>query len=230
MIRVRHLTLPAGLSAVVRRESDGGLQVFVSDALAADRQRAAVRLALRSIRRSGWRAGLLPVPIGVLLGPLWRRLVVISSPISRALRAHVVGAAATAFVVAAGAAALIVALPQHGGQATAGQQPGPGQVRAGSPGQTYKPGSGHHAGPEPRRTVAASTSPGARPGPVTTAHPASATPSASGSAAPKPSASTAGPQPGTPSPNPTAAPSPSSSPAAPTGVTCVVVLGVWVCL
>ena len=67
MIRVRHLPLPAGLSALVRRGADGDPEIFVSDALEPDGQRAAVRLALRSSRQAGWRAGLLPVPLVLLL-------------------------------------------------------------------------------------------------------------------------------------------------------------------
>ncbi|HTZ92714.1 MAG TPA: hypothetical protein VMB74_09995 [Streptosporangiaceae bacterium] len=226
MIRVRHLTLPPGLSAVVRKDIDGRLQVFVSDALAPDRQRAAVRLALRSIRGSGWRTGLLTVPIGVLLGTFGRRL----APISRALRTHVVATAATAVVAAAVAAALIVALPQHRGPTAAGPQPGLGQAPAVSPGPAHiaaSSGPGHGALPAPGGTGAASTSPAPRPGPVTVAHSA---PSASQSSAPEPGTSTGVPQPGTPSPTATAAPSPSASPAAPAGVTCLVVLSVWVCL
>ena len=48
MIRVRHLPLPTGLNAFVRKGTDGDMEVFVSDGLDPGRARAAVRLALRS--------------------------------------------------------------------------------------------------------------------------------------------------------------------------------------
>ena len=85
MNRLRHIPLPAGLIVVVRKDSDGGLEVFVSDSLTADRQRSAVRLALRSIRRTGWRAGLLPLPVGLLLGAFRQSIM----PITRAVRVRV---------------------------------------------------------------------------------------------------------------------------------------------
>jgi DNA-directed RNA polymerase specialized sigma24 family protein len=80
VIRVSHVILPAGLSALARRGADGELSVYVSDTLDPDRQRAAVRAA----RREGWRT-FLPVPSAVLLlapGVSWLRRA------ARALRAH----------------------------------------------------------------------------------------------------------------------------------------------
>jgi hypothetical protein len=222
VIRVRHVTLPDGLNAVVRKDSDGGLQVFVSDALSADRQRAAVRIALRSIRRRGWHTGLLPLPVALPLGPFWRS-------ITRALRTHAVASSAVAFLAVAGAAALIVALPQHHGPTEAGQRPGRGQVHAPAPDRTNvaaKPGRQRGARPAPGHTRLAGGSTGARPGPMT------ATPAAPPVSAPapaKPSKSAPVPPSGTPSPVPTAASSPSPSPPS-SGVTCLVILGVWVCL
>ena len=226
VIRVRHVTLPAGLSAFVRKDSHGGLEVFVSDALTADRQRTAVRLALRSIRGQGRRAGLFPVPVGLLLGAVWRSM----RPITRALRSHAIVSSAAAFVAVAGAAALIAGLPQHHRPATAGPRLGRDQVHVAAPGRTHTAGK---AGPgrRGRRTPGApGGSAGAVPGPITATPAApSAAPSASKPAAPMPSTSAAAPQQSTPSPTPTAAPSPSPSPASPGGVTCLVVLGVWVC-
>jgi hypothetical protein len=232
VIRIRHLTLPAGLIAVVRKDSDGGLQVFVSDALAADRQRAAVRLALRSTYRPGRRAGLLPVAVGLLLGTFRRSVM----PVTRAVRSHAIASSAGALLLAAGAAAFIMGLPQHHGPALAGQGPGHGQVHAPAVGQTHvarKPGRSHNPGPGPGATAVARRSAGTPPGTVTaTPAPRPAAPSASQPAPAKPSKSAAPPPSGTPSPTQTAASSPSPSPSPPSSgrVTCLVLLGVWVCL
>jgi hypothetical protein len=224
VIRVRHVTLPAGLNAVVRKDSDGGLQVFVSDALSADRQRAAVRLALRSIRRPAWRTGLLPVPVGPLAA-FWRS-------ITRALRTHAIASSAVMFLAVAGAAALIVALPQHHGPAEAGQRPGRGQVHAPAPGRTHaaaKPGHGRSSRPAPGPKRVAGGYAGARPGPTTAPGAPKSAPPVSPPPSAKPSKPAAAPPSGTASPTPTAASS--SSPAPPSGgVTCLVILGVWVCL
>jgi hypothetical protein len=222
VIRIRHVTLPAGLSVIVRRNGDAGLQVFVSDSLTPDRQRAAVRLALRSMRRPGWRAGLLGVPVG-LLSACWR----ISTPIRRVLRAHAIASCAAAALVAAGAAALIVALPQHHGPSTAALQPGHGQVHASAPGaapSAAKPGARHSARPAPVSTVVAGRSAGTSPGPAIATPAPSATRPASQPPVPNPSTPAATPQPGTPTPTPVAS-QPSSG-----GLTCLVVLGIWVCL
>jgi hypothetical protein len=226
VIRVRHLTLPAGLSAVVRKDSDGGLQVFVSDTLAADRQRAAVRLALRSIDRPSRRAGLLPVAVGLLLGTFRRSIM----PIARAVRSHAIATSAGALLLTAGAAALTIGLTQHHGPALAGQGPGHGQVHAPVAGQTHaagKPGTGHNPGPG--ATAVAHRSAGTPPG-VATATPApqSAAPSASQPVPAGPSKSPVPPPSGTPSPTQTPASSP--SPSASGGAACLVLLGVWVCL
>jgi hypothetical protein len=230
MTRLRHLALPAGLIAVVRKDSDGELQVFVSDALTPDRQRAAVRLALRSIRQPGWRAGLLPLPVGLLLGTFWRGIM----PITRAVRSHAIASSAAAFLVAAGAAALILGLPQHHGPTMAGQGPGRGQVHAPAVGRTHiagKPGPGHSPGPAPGATAVARRSAGTPPGPITaTPAPQSPAPSASQPASAKPSKSAAQPPSGTPSPTQTAASSPTPSPPPSGRVTCLVLLGIWVCL
>ena len=67
MIRVRHLPLPTGLNAFVRKGADGDMEVFVSDGLDPGRARAAVRLALRSFGPAGRTAGLLPIPVALLL-------------------------------------------------------------------------------------------------------------------------------------------------------------------
>jgi hypothetical protein len=228
MIRLRHLPLPDGLIVVVRKDTDGGLQVVVSDALAADRQRSAVRLALRSIGRTGWRAGLLPLPVGVLLGAFRRSLM----PLTRAVRSHAIASSAAALVLAAGAAALIVGLPQHHEPAMAGQRPGHSQVHAPSAGRTsiaHGRGPGHNPAPPPGAIAVARPSASTPGGPVpATPVPQSAAPPGSQPAPANPSKS-AVPQPsGTPSP--TAAPSPSPSPPPSGHTACLVILGLWVCL
>jgi hypothetical protein len=229
VIRIRHLTLPAGLSAVVLRDSKGGVQVFVSDTLDADQQRAAVRLALRSIYRPAWRAGLLPIPVGLLLGN-FRRIVVWTA---RAVRTHAVASSAAAFLLAAGAAALIVGLPQHHGPVVAGHAPHRSQLQVPAAGRTHSAGkhrAGHSTLPAPRATAVAARSTGTPPGRITpTPAPRSASPSASQSATPEPSKSAAPLPSGTPSPT-QPAPSPSPSPPPSGGGTCVVILGIWICL
>jgi hypothetical protein len=229
VIRIRHLTLPAGLSAVVLRDRKGGIQVFVSDVLAADQQRAAVRLALRSMNRRGWRAGLLPIPVGLLLGTFRRSIV----PVTRAVRSHAIASSAAALVLAAGAAALIVGLPQHHGPAVAGHAPHRSQVHAPAAGRTHsagKSGSRHRTLPVPRATAVAARSTGTPPATTTpTPAPRSASPSASQSATPEPSKSAAPLPSATPSPT-QPAPSPSPSPPPSGGGACVVVLGIWICL
>jgi len=229
VIRIRHLTLPAGLSAVVLRDGKGGIQVFVSDALAPDKQRAAVRLALRSIDRRGWRAGLLPIPVGLLLGTFRRSIL----PITRAVRTHAIASSAAALLLAAGAAALIVGLPQHHGPAVAEHAPHRSQLHAPAAGRTHSAGKrspGHSKLPAPRTTAVAARSTGTPPGAATPSPaPRSAAPSASQSATPAPSNSAA-PQPSaTPSPT-QPAPPPSPSPPPSGGGTCVVILGIWICL
>ncbi|HUC22634.1 MAG TPA: hypothetical protein VMA73_08000 [Streptosporangiaceae bacterium] len=228
MIRVRHLPLPAGLIVVVRRDSDGGLQVVVSDALAADRQRSAVRLALRSMGRTRWRAVLLPLPAGLLLDAVRRSIM----PITRAVRAHAIASSAAALVLAAGAAALIVGLPQHRGPTMAGQNPGRSQVHAPAAGRTpiaRRPG--HHPVRPPGAIAVARPSASTPRGPVTaTSAPQSAAPSASQPAPGNPSKSAVPLPSATPSPTQTAAPSPSPSPPPSGRGACLVILGIWVCL
>jgi hypothetical protein len=91
MIRVRHLTLPSGLSAFVRKAANGDLEVFVSDTLEPERARAAVKMALRTFRPASQRAGLLPVPVALVLagGRTWLRALF------RTLHAHLAASAAT---------------------------------------------------------------------------------------------------------------------------------------
>ena len=232
VIRLRRQTLPAGLSAVVRRTADGELEIFVSDVLEPDGQRAAVRLALRASRVAGWRAGLLPVPLVLVLASGWAGLRTVARAVTRALRAHAALSAAAGSLAVACATALIFALPHHHAPASASKLPSPSRVQASAPGRTApaprpvssrrgRPGAnGPRSGqaeptitPEPARTA---PPPGAQSG-APPAH-QSPTPAPTSAPAPAPSATT--------SPAPVPTPSPTS-----TGRrTCIVVLGIWICL
>ena len=210
MIRVRHLMLPPGLSAFVRRVSDGDLEVYVSDALDPERARAAVRMALRAVAPADRRAGLglLPLPLVLLLASGRRWL----SGLFRILRGHALATAATtAAVVAAAAAGVVVfALPHHSHVATAGRPPSPLQQPSASAGGVPPSSShgSHSAGGRPGRTghLVPTAGPVAARSPV----PASSKPG-SASSVPTPQPSGTG---TTAPPGPTPTPSPSSSPPA----------------
>ncbi len=223
MIRIRRLTLPTGLSALVRRAPEGDLEIFVSDALEPGDQRAAVRVALRSSRQAGWRAGLLPVPLVLVLAATRSGL----RAAARALRVHGLASTAAASVAVASAAALIVALPHHHAPSSAGKLPHAGRVYAPEPGRTasLSPGASRsprarsaQAGRLPLRQVSPAAIPSAAASPGRT--PATAGPTAS--PVPTPSGMESSPPASTPAPTP-------SQPAA-GGSTCLVILGLWVCL
>src|SRR5580692_8040113 len=107
VIRINHVTLPPGLSAFARRTSAGDLEVFVSRELPPDRQRAAVRVALRASRRAGWRGALLPIPVAGMLagGGRWLRRV------GKVVRMHPLACAAAAAVALAVTEIVIAVLP-----------------------------------------------------------------------------------------------------------------------
>jgi len=222
VIRVSHVTLPAGLSAFARQGPDGNLEVFVSRALPPDRQRAAVRVALRASRRAGWRGALVPLPVAVALAG-WRGWV---GRASYVLRLHPVAAAATATATIAvtGAAVAVVALPQHG-HVSAGQLPAPAAV---APRQGSASGSSTGSPRTHQRGQAAGT------------HPTTGTHEQGESAASGHSTTPATGHATTPAPGPSestspvttqASPSPQPSPTAShNGDTCITVLGVTVCL
>ncbi len=221
MIRIRHLNLPAGLSALVRRSPDGDLEIFISDALEPLRQRAAIRVALRSTRQAGWRAGLLPVPLVLLLAAGRSGL----RAAANALRVHALASAAAATLAVASAAALIIALPHHHPPLIAGKLPGAGHVHAPAPAGSASispprshaarraPSTGHL---QPAVTPAAVPSAAASPGrmPTIAAPSASPLPTISGGTSSSP-ARAASPAP----PKPTTG-----------GTTCLVLLGLRICL
>jgi hypothetical protein len=212
VIRVSHVALPAGLNALARREPDGGLSVYVSDALDPDRQRAAVRAAVRAARRTGWRAAL-PVPSAALLALSLSGL----RKGAGALRAHPVAWGTASAALAAASAAVYVAAVPHGHVPASAARPPAAAVSR--PPVTVQP-TGHPSGSHRARPPAAST-------------PVAAAPVAAGSpvtvtAQPTPAPGTPSPSAPASSPPPTPAPSPSSS--AGGGGQCVTLLGVQVCL
>jgi hypothetical protein len=230
MIRIRHVTLPPGLSAFVRRNVTGDLEVFVSDTLDSARAKAAVRLALRSFQSEGSRTGLLPLPVGLLLAGGIARI----RSVARAIRAHAVLTAAVGAATAVTAALVIlVAIPHQHGPATAGQAQTPG-------GQAHVSAPAHSPGPtKSGQARSAPSRHGTKPGAGQPAVPTSAR--STSPAGPQPSTSTTEPAPQSSSPAPqpsgsrssapaSSAPSPSPSPTGGGGGVCVVVLGVWVCL
>jgi len=223
MIRIRHLTLPPGLSAMLRQTPDGDLEIFVSDALDPGRQRAAVRVALRSSRQAGRRVALLPIPLVLLLAGIRSGL----RAASRAIRLHAVTSAAIAGLVVMSAAGLIVALPHHHAPSSASGLPSVGRVHALAPRPSTSTSPKNSRSPHPART------PKALPHPQRTAVPASVSsataPSVQKSATAAPSASPAPTSSGTTSSSPTTAPTPSQSPPA-GGQPCLVLLGITVCL
>lgn len=140
VIRLRHVPLPRGLSALVRRDDSGALEVFLSQALPPDRQRSAVRVALRSARQAGWRSRLAPgllIPVPLLPVPLAARSLVRAwlRAAGTTLRAHALATAgaATAGLAVATGAVLIAVVPHQHGPASAGRPPVPGRVLAPAP-------------------------------------------------------------------------------------------------
>jgi hypothetical protein len=230
VIQLERVSLPRGLSALAHRDPDGNLLVFVSVALDATRQRAAVMEAIRATRRTTWRAGLPPVGLALVLGAK-----TVARRVASALRVRPLawGAAATATVAgAATIGALIITAPHQGHPPLAnGPEPGP-SAAAPLPQSSHRPPAhpGHHSRPGPgARLVASGGSPGTG-RPSTSGKPA---PAPDGGGAPSPTPNPQ-PAPGSSSPapvttEPAPAPAPSPSPTGGTGV-CVTLLGLKVCL
>jgi hypothetical protein len=227
MIRVDHLSLPAGLRAIAQRAGRGELYIVVSDALDPAAQRAAVRTAVRAARRHAWEFGFLPLPAAAAVPALGTGV----RHLFRVLRAHL-GISTLTGTIAAGAATaaiFVMAVPQPSGHpgANAPRPPGYSQsAGTGSPGahsgsQPGAPGPRQSSGAPrvvtvvtPRTTV---PHPGAAPQPASTsAAPAQSQPPATSSSA---------------QPQPTTTTSSSSPPSSGGGgKTCVYLLGVLVCL
>lgn len=210
MIRVRHVILPAGLTACVRRSERGELEVFVAAGLEPARIRSAVRLALRSYGARGWRGALLPLP---LLLPFTGGLSWLHA-LARIVRAHAIGAAAAAAGVgmaAATSAVLIVSVPpQH--HAVAGATPVPAQI--------------HHRS---RPGAVPSPQPGSIPAAIPTARPAQAT--GRSTSQPHRRTTSTGPSPGaSTSAHASPSPSPTGGSGTSNGDGCLRLLGLSVCL
>jgi hypothetical protein len=219
VIHLKRVSLPDGLRAVSYRDPHGNLVIYVSDALDARSQRAAIREVIRASRRALRRGtGLLPVGAALFLGIrvlLGRAVRVIGLPPAA------LGAAATATVLGATAAGVFVlATPDARGPAATAHPPVAGAVRtprgpAGgpSPGHRGRPVGTAHVAPEPGRP-ASSGHP--RPAPTSTGRPSPGNPSPSPGPAPSPTVT---------QPAPSPSPSPTGSPPV-----CVIILGVRVCL
>jgi hypothetical protein len=215
LIRVRHESLPAGLSAVVRRRPGGDTDVVVSTILSPARQRAAVRVGLRVARPTGRRAAL-PVPLVGLLAITWAA----ARGIAKGLRIHLAAVVAAASVVTAGAVVVAVVPQLHG--APGGRHPAAGATQASAP----VPG---HSALRPTQGA----QPGAGPRPTTLPSPSAAPivdrSAAAGSGGSEPAPGTSAPGsgalPASPAPQPSASPSGGGS-----GGLCLDLLGIWVCL
>jgi hypothetical protein len=236
VIHLERVHLPAGLRALAYRDRSGDLVIFVSDELDAKTQRAAILEAIRASRRAGWRkTGLLPVGIGLalavraLLGQV--RHAISAQPVAWA-------AAATATVVGAAAAGVFIASSPHPRAPSAAGQPGAPNVTQPT---SQQPGGhvAHHRTGPPVAVARVSPGPG-QPATSGSPTPAPTGPSPSTQPGPRPSPSSTTTQPGpapspTPAPTPTPKPSPSPAPSpspSPTGSpeTCIVLLGITVCL
>jgi hypothetical protein len=215
MIRISHVPLPAGLSALAQRGPDDELTVYVSDALPAGRQRAAVRTALRASRRRDWRT-LLPAPSVALLalGMGWLRKA------AGMLRAHWVAWGAASAVVAVGSAAVYLAAVPHGhGPVSAARPPAPVASPSPVPSQPASQPAAAHPRTSPRvhptrGAGAAAAAPVGSPQSVATLAP-QPTPAAN-----VPSST----------PSPSASPAPSPSPSPQNSGPCIILLGIKVCV
>jgi hypothetical protein len=233
MIRIERVILPNGLRAIARRDENGDLVIYVSNALDAGRQRTAVMEAVRASKRAGWRAGL---PLGVALLAALRLWL---GRAATAIHARPAAWAASAVTVTAGVAAvgaLLLAPPHSRSPAASGRPPAAASLspphQQGEPGQhrrRVQPAAARPArspGLPDSLTQAGQSSPmpgqphRTAPVPGRTASPAPSQPPS----APVPSASPSSP----PSPEPS--PSPSPSPTGGKPGTCVILLGVRVCV
>jgi hypothetical protein len=238
VIRIERVTLPEGLRATAHRDHNGDLVIYVSTALDAGKQRAAVMAAVRASRRAGWRAGL---PVGVAafgMARLWLRHG------TRALRARPAAwvAVATAVGGVAAVAGIVLATPPHASGPAAAARPSAGSTtlpqQSGQPGgQPAQPGR-HQGQVQPVSTVSPTTLPGqpGQPQPGGTS-PVAGGPTNPTSPSPGPGPTTSAPAPAPsssapagPSPSPTASPSPPPPPPPGKSGSCVVVLGLQVCL
>jgi hypothetical protein len=144
VIHLERVSLPRGLSALAHRDPDGNLVIFVSAALDATRQRAAVVEAIRATRRDTWRAGLPLVGLPLVLGIKTAFRRVASALRARPLAWGTVATASVAGVATAGAL-LLTAPHQQQTPTASGPQPGPSAaVPLPQPSQRPTSRPGHH--------------------------------------------------------------------------------------
>ncbi len=233
MIRLERVTLPEGLRALLHRDQDGDVVIYISDALDAKRQRVAVVEAIRASRRAGWRAGLAPVGVALLVALrawLGRSIQMLSA------RPTAWVPAATALAVGASAAGIFFAAAPHRHSASApAVPPAISTVMPHQPGSQQRAHAGHRGQAQPVAAVpSASLGPPAGPPSGPPAGPPQPAPTSPGpSPAPTPPVPITAPPPSSPpSPPPSPVPSPSQPPPPSGGRTgvCVIVLGIRVCV
>ncbi len=236
-------SLPAGLSALAVRRGVGDPALSVSDAIDPERQRAAVQAALHAARRADRRDGvpLRPARLDTVLARLGAFVQPSRIRAAVAMAAVVLVAASVAIAVSLGrqhqeqsAGLSVPGLAAGSAQNQAAGQSGRGAAPAVTTGGTGPASGAAGASGSPtargraKPTSHLSASPTGSRGP-------SPSPSAPGSPTPSPS-QPPGPTPTTPAPSseppPSQSPPPSPTPSAsPTGSgSCVVILGIQVCV
>jgi hypothetical protein len=237
--KILHRALPAGLMAVARRGDDGDFAMVVSDALDPDQQRDAVRTALRAARGQRWAPALVPVPVAASVSAA-RSLGGRIAQLARAHAGLVTGAVAAIagliavvqFVsfglqpasTAGGPAAHAYRPPSVSQSVPTGTRPTPGGSRSQA---GTRPGSSGSSPPAARVISAPNPSSSTGRGPAPGATPSASAPSGSSSTQP------AQPQPSSaPTATPGPTPTPTSSPGGGNGGggSCVVVLGIRLCV
>jgi hypothetical protein len=234
VIRIERVTLPTGLRAVAHRNPRGDLVIYVSQALNADCARTTVRKAIRASRRAGWRAGLPPVGVALLVAlgrGVWSAVKALC-----ARPAVWTATAATTLVVGGGAAAVFLMPAPH--QHISSLPPAHSTTRSGQHGS----GPGRHRNqaqpPAVTPSVAARVPGRTSPKPGRTSPAPGRTSPAPGRTSPAPGRTSPAPRtsrPPSPAPSPPArsaapTPAPSPSPSGGGGSGCVTLLGIRVCL
>jgi len=241
MIRIERVHLPSGLRALAHRDANGDLVIYVAIDLDSRRQRAAIMEAVRASRRAGWRV-VLP---GAVVALATARLLLRS--VAHSVRSHLAAgsavAAAVAGVGAIAALVLVTGRPPHGQTADARPEPGgvslpvsggstpPGGSRSApgsSGGQVPPPGASAPVPGQPSNGTsgppsAPSGGPSTAPSPKPSSPGSPPTPPGSPTRTPTPTATPT--QPSSPSPSPTPSPPKKGKPG-----TCVIVLGIKVCV
>jgi hypothetical protein len=237
MIRIKHVRLPAGMQVFARRE-DGSVVLYVSAELPAGGRAAAIRRALSAAPEAGWRSPRSPVLLPALAGGAGLRLAPDSRWTYRALFAAVAAGAAALIAMVAATALTGAPLPRGGGSpppaALAPPASGPAHRAVGP--DRAAPGSGSQAGPASGRSgSAAKTGKTGKPGKSGGTGGAPA-PQTSGRPVPVPTTTTTATSAPSPQPQPSSTPAPTPSPSQArtssggSAPTCIVLLGIGLCL